>query len=88
MSHGPVEERARRMGAAGRETAVDEIREVRAARDELREALATVGVRLPSLGLDLVSLASPHLAPLVDLGHCRPDVARRLASVIRQAGTP
>ncbi|MCT4356356.1 hypothetical protein M5362_24830 [Streptomyces sp. Je 1-79] len=74
------------MGAMGRETAVDEIRDARAARDELRAALAEVGVRLPSLGLDLVSLASPHLTPLVDLGRCRPDVARRLASALRAGG--
>lgn len=75
------------MGTAGRETAVDEIRDARAARDELRAALAAVDVRLPSLGLDLVSLASPHLSPLVDLGRCRPDVARRLASILRRAAT-
>ncbi|MFC8274786.1 hypothetical protein ACFUJR_20080 [Streptomyces sp. NPDC057271] len=71
------------MATTGRDTAVDEIRDARAARDELRAALAEVDVRLPSLGIDLVSLASPHLTLLVDLGRCRPDVARRLAEALR-----
>ncbi|MFD1661228.1 hypothetical protein ACFSL4_24235 [Streptomyces caeni] len=60
-----------------------QIRDAKAARDELGEALADAGVLLPSLGLDAVSLASDHLSPLVDLGRCNPSTARRLAAALR-----
>ncbi|WP_030902882.1 hypothetical protein [Streptomyces sp. NRRL F-5126] len=61
------------------------IREAGAARDELRTALAGVGVVLPSLGIDLPSVTSDCLPPLVELGRCRTDVARQLASVLRKS---
>ncbi|MER7401089.1 hypothetical protein ABT373_01090 [Streptomyces sp. NPDC000070] len=61
-----------------------QIRDAKAARDELGAALAEVGVQLPSLGLDTVSLASDYLPPLVDLGRCNPGTARKLAAALRE----
>jgi hypothetical protein len=61
-----------------------QIRDATAARDELGAALADVGVLLPSLGLDTVSLASDYLPPLVDLGRCNPGTARKLAAALRE----
>lgn len=52
-----------------------QIQEAKAARDELGEALAEVGVLLPSLGLDTLSVASDYFPPLVDLGRCNPNTA-------------
>ncbi|MFI6204993.1 hypothetical protein ACIBAI_01140 [Streptomyces sp. NPDC051041] len=50
---------------------------------ELRTALAKAGITLPSLGLDPVSLAREAPCPLVELGRCSVDTARRLAAVLR-----
>ncbi|WP_327133905.1 hypothetical protein OG311_28110 [Streptomyces sp. NBC_01343] len=69
-------------GRCGRAT--EKAREAEAARDELREALAGVDVVLPSLGVDLVSLTSGYLSPLVELGCCRADVAWKLAAALRK----
>ncbi|MGW2023770.1 hypothetical protein [Streptomyces decoyicus] len=44
---------------------------------ELREALARVGVVLPSLCPDPVSYEHRYLPPLVELGRCTMDVAAR-----------
>lgn len=52
---------------------------------ELREVLATHGIKLPSLGVDLTTYASDDPYPLVSLGNCRLETARRLADVLRQA---
>ncbi|MYQ46786.1 hypothetical protein GTW40_17265 [Streptomyces sp. SID4985] len=52
------------------------------AMESLREALAEVGVVLPSLTVDA---ASPQLR-LVDLGRVRADVAARLANALRKGG--
>jgi hypothetical protein len=64
---------------------VDPIEDAEEARDELREVLEDVGVPLPSLGVDVGSLASCYLPPLVDLGRCTPHTARRLASALRSS---
>ncbi|MBP0458751.1 hypothetical protein [Streptomyces montanisoli] len=61
------------------------IREAGAARNELRAALAAVGLVLPSLGIDLPSMTSDCLPPLVELGRCRADVARQLAAALRKS---
>ncbi|MCT7351397.1 hypothetical protein N4P33_04330 [Streptomyces sp. 15-116A] len=49
---------------------------------ELRAALAKAGITLPSLGLDPVSLAREAPCPLVELGRCSVETARRLAGVV------
>ncbi|GAA4293375.1 hypothetical protein GCM10023086_04190 [Streptomyces venetus] len=50
---------------------------------ELRAELAKAGIVLPSLGLDPVSLAREAPCPLVELGRCSVETARRLAAVLR-----
>ncbi|MEU9011377.1 hypothetical protein AB0D12_16660 [Streptomyces sp. NPDC048479] len=71
------------MGTAERRAAVERIKDAEAARDELRDTLAAVGVVLPSLGLDDASLARDVPRPLVDLGRCNPRVARQLAAILK-----
>ncbi|MER5831881.1 hypothetical protein ABT116_13835 [Streptomyces sp. NPDC002130] len=50
---------------------------------ELRAELAEAGITLPSLGIDPVSLAREAPCPLVELGRCSVETARRLAAVLR-----
>ncbi|MEU1850168.1 hypothetical protein ABZ499_13060 [Streptomyces sp. NPDC019990] len=50
---------------------------------ELRAELAKAGITLPSLGLDPVSLAREAPCPLVELGRCSVETARRLAAALR-----
>lgn len=52
---------------------------------ELRALLAKAGITLPSLGLDPVSLAREAPCPLVDLGRCSVDTARRIAATMAAA---
>jgi hypothetical protein len=49
---------------------------------ELRAALAKAGISLPSLGLDPVSLAREAPCPLVELGRCSVETARRIAAAV------
>ncbi|MFB6438269.1 hypothetical protein ACFCVY_16050 [Streptomyces sp. NPDC056411] len=63
--------------------AVAVVKDAEEARNALRAALREAGITLPSLSLDLVSLAGDFPRPLVDLGRCNPDVARRLAEALR-----
>jgi hypothetical protein len=51
--------------------------------EELRAALAEAGITLPSLGLDPVSLAREAPCPLVELGRCSVETARRIAAALR-----
>ncbi|MCI0386230.1 hypothetical protein [Streptomyces sp. CNQ085] len=56
--------------------------------DELRKVLCEAGVTLPSLRVDLVSYAGETAEPpLVELGRCTPDTARRLAAALTRPGT-
>ncbi|MFI2368250.1 hypothetical protein [Streptomyces sp. NPDC018833] len=50
---------------------------------QLRHGLDVVSVTLPSLRVDVVSLASEMPYPLVDLGRCNLDTALRLAAVLQ-----
>lgn len=56
--------------------------------EQLRAALADHDIKLPSLTVDAPTYAStaPYAHPLVSLGNCRLDVARRLIEVLRAAG--
>ncbi|MGV4923881.1 hypothetical protein K2224_00365 [Streptomyces sp. BHT-5-2] len=56
--------------------------EVESVIKELQQALARAGIVLPSLGLDPVSYAHRSLPPLVELGRCNTDTARRLAKAL------
>ncbi|MFF5917455.1 hypothetical protein ACFY8C_03805 [Streptomyces flavochromogenes] len=49
---------------------------------ELREALARAGIRLPSLGPDVVTLAADPPRPLVALGRCTVETARLHAAAV------
>ncbi|MEU9011155.1 hypothetical protein AB0D12_15490 [Streptomyces sp. NPDC048479] len=51
---------------------------------QLRGELGEVGVSLPSLRVDVVSLASDAPYPLVELGRCNLDTALRLAAVLHE----
>lgn len=54
--------------------------------DELRQALAGVGLTFPSLDVDLISCTQrDYPRPLVELGRCNLDTARRLSAVLRGA---
>ncbi|GAA1546280.1 hypothetical protein [Streptomyces albidochromogenes] len=50
---------------------------------QLRKGLGGVDVTLPSLRVDVVSLASEAPYPLVDLGRCNLDTAMRLAALLQ-----
>lgn len=63
-------------------TARERMRQAEGVTAELDHALRAVGITLPSLGVDPVSCASGHMAPLVELGRCNLDTARRLAGVL------
>ncbi|MFI1654198.1 hypothetical protein ACH4ZU_04535 [Streptomyces sp. NPDC020472] len=54
--------------------------------DALRTALAAHGITLPSLGVDVVTLAGSSIRPpLVALGDCNVATARHLTEVLRKA---
>ncbi|MBL1094173.1 MULTISPECIES: hypothetical protein [Streptomyces] len=51
----------------------------------LRSALRDHDITLPSLGVDLPGLAGSYALPLVALGNCNTDTARRLTEALRKA---
>ncbi|WP_019431758.1 hypothetical protein [Streptomyces harbinensis] len=51
--------------------------------NEVREAMTAAGVILPSLRIDLASCSGDAKRPLIELGRCNLDMARKLASVLR-----
>ncbi|MFF0556408.1 hypothetical protein [Streptomyces sp. NPDC004266] len=54
--------------------------------EALRTALAAHGITLPSLGVDVVTLAGSSIRPpLVALGDCNVATARHLAEVLLKA---
>ncbi|MET7602911.1 hypothetical protein ABZU45_09430 [Streptomyces avermitilis] len=59
------------------------VEEAEEAVQELRAALANVGITLPSLRLDPAMLAREAPCPLVELGGCSVDVAVRLTAALR-----
>jgi hypothetical protein len=52
---------------------------------DLRTALAAHGITLPSVGVEPAAFANRPSLPLVALGNCNVDTARRLAAVLRTA---
>jgi hypothetical protein len=52
---------------------------------ELRDALAAHGITLPSIGVELPAFAATPRLPLVALGNCNAETARRLSAVLRTA---
>ncbi|WP_248001285.1 hypothetical protein [Streptomyces sp. RPA4-5] len=63
-------------------TACERVQQAEDVTAELRTALQKAGITLPSLGVDPVSCAGGFMAPLVELGRCNLDTARRLAGVL------
>ncbi|WP_162467278.1 hypothetical protein [Streptomyces cavernae] len=61
----------------------EQVRSTEEVVESLREALAGVGVVLPSLRVDPVTGASEEPFALVALGRCNVRTAERLASVVR-----
>ncbi|MGC4947931.1 hypothetical protein ACLQ2N_17270 [Streptomyces sp. DT224] len=53
--------------------------------DALRTALKANGITLPSLGVDPLTLAWASRPPLVALGNCNTETARRLVEVLQRA---
>ncbi|MFG3123114.1 MULTISPECIES: hypothetical protein [Streptomyces] len=49
----------------------------------MRTALEKAGIKLPSLGLDPISLACEAPIPLVELGRCPVETAALLAAALR-----
>ncbi|MDT0320218.1 MULTISPECIES: hypothetical protein [unclassified Streptomyces] len=64
-------------------TTAERLRDAESAAEELRQALETLGVVLPSLRVDLASCTAEANRPLVDLGCCNLAMVRKLASVLR-----
>jgi len=52
---------------------------------DLRTALTAHGITLPSLGVEAAAFAAEPPLPLVALGNCHVDTARRLTDVLRTA---
>ncbi|MEV6261105.1 hypothetical protein AB0M42_10190 [Streptomyces sp. NPDC051784] len=69
----------RRKEAAGR------VRDAEDAVVRLRSGLAGVGVKLPSLRIDLASCTGDEPVPLVDLGRCSLETALRLSAALEEA---
>ncbi|PZT75453.1 hypothetical protein [Streptomyces sp. AC1-42W] len=64
------------------QAARDKVKEAELACGELRDALGAAGVKLPSLGLDVVSCVGPDPLALIELGRCNVETARALAAVV------
>ncbi|WP_255955986.1 hypothetical protein [Streptomyces odontomachi] len=61
-----------------RNSAHGPIEEAERVRDELRAALHAAGIVLPSLQVDAAAYADEYPRPLVELGRCNMQTARRL----------
>ncbi|WP_328905084.1 hypothetical protein OG230_20015 [Streptomyces sp. NBC_00234] len=71
-------------GTERRRAAAVRVRRAEDAVARLRDGLAEVGVKLPSLRIDPVSCAGNEPSPLVDLGCCNLDTAQRLSEVLEE----
>ncbi|MEU6991591.1 hypothetical protein ABZ953_13150 [Streptomyces sp. NPDC046465] len=65
-------------------TAEERMRAAEEAVRQVRAALTGVGITLPSLRVDPLSVTEGAL-PLVELGRCNLDTALRLAAVLEEA---
>lgn len=70
--------------AAQRTAALETIRTVEEACEQLRAALAAAGIKLPSLRIDLASCTGDAPRPLLQLGGCNLTTARQLTAALRQ----
>ncbi|WP_223291161.1 hypothetical protein [Streptomyces avicenniae] len=51
--------------------------------EELKAALAAHNITLPSLGIDAMTFLGSVAPPLVELGRCNPETARKLTEALR-----
>ncbi|MFI1936361.1 hypothetical protein ACH44C_04045 [Streptomyces purpureus] len=70
------------MNKPSKDAPAGSVADAREAVAELRSALRKAGVTLPSLGLDPVSCAYETPRPLVELGRCTVETARRLTAAL------
>jgi hypothetical protein len=63
----------------------DQVREAEEVVTELRAALQSVAVTLPSLRIDLASCTGTTPRPLVELSRCNLQTARRLTAALHSA---
>lgn len=68
------------------EAAMDGVEQAEAVREELAGALKKAGITLPSLGLDAPTFTGYRPVPLIDLGRCNLETARKLAAALRGRG--
>lgn len=59
-------------------------RETQETVQQLRQALAALGITLPSLDVDVMSYVNITGKPLIELGRCDQDTARALAAALRK----
>lgn len=59
------------------------VEEAEEAVKELRAALKDAGITLPTLRLDLQSIAREAPRPLIELGRCNVETAARIAAALR-----
>ena len=64
------------------------LEEAEAVRDELCRTLRDGGIVLPSLRVEPLAYGEERPRPLIDLGRCTPDTARRMIAALRNAGSP
>jgi hypothetical protein len=63
----------------------EKLHEAENIRDELLDELKRAGIVLPSLGVETVAYAAEVPQPLIELGRCTPEVARKLTAALRKA---
>jgi hypothetical protein len=76
------------IGTEGKQkTAAERIREAEKVQGELRAALRSVGIVLPSLGVEAMAYGDEKPVCLIDLGRCTVETAGKLIAVLdtRQA---
>ncbi|MET7984282.1 hypothetical protein [Streptomyces sp. NPDC005281] len=67
----------------GRRHSAHRVEEAEETVQDLRTALARAGITLPSLRIDLASVARDTPCPLIVLGGCSVEAAARLAAALR-----
>lgn len=67
-----------------RQTAAETLKEAEAARDDLNTALRSAGIVLPSLTVEAAAYGDKTPQPLLELGRCNIQMARKLTAALRR----
>ncbi len=67
------------------QSAARALRGAERARDELRAALRSAGIVLPSLGVEPMAYGDEKPRPLVELGRCTVPTAHKLTAALRNS---